>query len=82
MTREEAEEVAKSMPRLKALVKVRNDIDGAKCIGIDLLLEGGQAIGIGNPEAIKAAMATLVELLDRQIEKERGNSPTQSGDTK
>ena len=46
MTREEAEERAKSMPRIKALVDFRNNVVDTEWKGIDILLpEGKKAKG-------------------------------------
>lgn len=79
MTREEAEAVAKSMPRLKALVDVRNNIDTEEWLGLDILLKGGGAIGIGNPEALKIVRETLINLLDKQIEEEKAKESGNDG---
>jgi len=74
MTREEAETLAKSMPRLEALVRVRNDMDSAPWKGFDILLTDGHKIGVGNPDAIEAAKNAIIGLLDRQLEEERAKS--------
>lgn len=79
MTREEAEAVAKSMPRLKALVDVRNNIDVSDWLGLDILLKGGDVIGIGNPEAVRIVRETLINLLDKQIEEEKAKESGNDG---
>lgn len=70
MTREEAEQKAKSMPRLSALVHFRNHVVDVKWVGIDIILEGGNKCGVGNPDAIAVAKKAMLELLDHQIDKE------------
>lgn len=70
MTREEAEERAKAMPRIKALVDFRNTVIDREWKGLDVIFKDGNKAGIGNPEAIKVARSALLELLDKQIEAE------------
>lgn len=74
MTREEAEKLALSMPRLKALVAFRNDVLDRDWTGIDILFRNGGRAGIGNPNAIQVARKALLAELDRQIEAEAGTT--------
>ena len=67
MTREEAEAVARAMPRKAALVRFRNDVIDNEWTGIDILFRSGNRVGIGNPTAISVAKAALLAELDRQI---------------
>lgn len=70
MTREQAEAMAKSMPKLEALVHFRNHVVDAEWKGLDVILENGKC-GIGNPAAIAVAKKAMLEQLDIQIERER-----------
>lgn len=70
MTREEAEERARSIPRIQALVEFRNSVVDQEWKGIDILLPNDRKAGVGNPEAIKVAREAMLALLDKQIEAE------------
>lgn len=71
MTREEAEELAKSQPRYQVLVQDWNDLQRDDWKGIDILYNDGNRTGIGNPDAVAQVKALLIGLLSKQIEAAR-----------
>ena len=55
------------MSKKEALLRVKNDLNNRRCIEIDLIWSNGEKSGIGNPNAIKAAMDALKEEMERQL---------------
>jgi len=53
----------------KMLQAVMDDFKSRRCVEIHLIWSDGTKGGIGNPEAIKVAMAALLHELERQIDE-------------
>ena len=71
MTREEAEELAKSQPKYQVLVQVWKDFQRDDWKGIDILYNDGMRTPIGNPEVISKVKKLIVALLSRHIDEAR-----------
>ena len=55
------------MSKKEALLRVKNDLDNRRCVEIHLIWSNGEKTGIGNPNAIKAAIDALKEEMKRQL---------------